>query len=245
MRQIRTQRDRLSDAMLSLVLLNYCARTDGTIGDRLKVAKLMFLATHDLLSQQFKALNFSFYRYSYGPFTPELYDTWGELNWMGFLEVPPSSRGEIKLTASGLSAAVRYEKRLKALGNELFIQSFRQVADSYCQYDTKELLDVVYDMKVVPLGWQQPIQIRDIPAKAFLTWVLESEESLREIRIDDELAMDFFNELERSPIPPSIDDETYRKIYASALKGVLAEREEGSGTVVTRSDLQKRLEGEV
>ena len=243
MRQTRTQRDRLSDAMLSLVLLNYCARTDGTIGDRLKVAKLIFLATHDLLSQQFKALNFSFYRYSYGPFTPELYDTWGELTWMGFLEVPPSSRGEIKLTDSGLAAAVRYEKRLITLGNESFIQSFRQVADSYCQYDTKELLEAVYQMKVVPLGWQQPIQIRDVPSKASLTWILESDESLREVRIDDELAMDFFNELERSPKPQFIGDNTYRKIYASALKGLRAEREGDPGTVVSRSDLQEKLEG--
>ena len=85
----RSDRDSLTDALLSLVFLNHCAPAENTaIGDRLKVAKLLFLATHDLFSRQTRAFSFSFYRYHHGPFTRELYETWGELSRMGFLGHP-------------------------------------------------------------------------------------------------------------------------------------------------------------
>ena len=91
MRTYRNKREALSDSVISLVFLDLCASESGVIGDRLKVAKLLFLATFNSLSQQWKAFNYSFHRYNYGTFTTELYETWSELSWAGFLEVPNGS----------------------------------------------------------------------------------------------------------------------------------------------------------
>lgn len=243
MRLNRSNRERLTDAMLSLVLLNTCASENGSIGDRLKVTKLLFLATYELFAQQTRAFNFSFYRYHHGPFTTELYETWGELGWIGFLEVPPGPTGQIALTATGLKAAEHYHQRLDNLGNVAVLQAFKHVSDTYASLPTDELLKRVYGMEVTPLGWQQPVRIGDAPMGTYFTCVLEAEESRASVLVDDAIANEFFNELPRGPRPQGIADAVYRDIYASAVRGTKAERAGLPATEVSRSELERKLRG--
>jgi len=244
MRLTRNPRERLVDALLSLVLLNFCApHPEGVVGDRLKVAKLLFLATHELLAKQAKALSFSFYRYYHGPFTTELYETWGELSWIGFLDVPPGATGKIVLTDSGVEAAKRYERRLADLGNGWALQSFRHIADTYCQLHTSELLRRVYTMEVRPLGWNQHISISDAPMGTYFTCALDSDEARQAVAIDDALASEFFNDLTREYRPRHASDAEYREIYTSTIRGVRAERAGLPATEVSWSELERKLKG--
>lgn len=244
MRLTRSSRDRLSDALLSLVLLNFCASAGGrAIGDRLKVAKLLFLATHNLFTKQAKAFSFSFYRYYHGPFTTELYETWGELNWMGFLEIQPGPAGEIVLTEAGIKAAEHYEQRLKALGNQEVLQVFKQVSDTYRQLSTEELLRQVYGMEVVPLGWQQRVRISNTPMGTYFTCVLDKEEARESVAIDDATASEFFNELPRAPRPQTVSDVLRREIYASAVRGIRAEKAGLPAIEVSWEEIRQKLQG--
>jgi hypothetical protein len=243
MRLTRSNRERQTDALLSLTLLNLCASQTGIIGDRLKVTKLLFLATYRLFSNQARAFNFSFYRYHHGPFTTELYETWGELSWMGFLEVPAGPSGELCLTEKGIAAAKRYEQRLLELDNEWVLQEFRHIADRYCQLDTHDLLKQVYSMELTPLGWQRQTRISEVPMGTYFTCILDSDEAVRSLAIDDTIANAFFNEIPRAVRPQSMSDAAYREIYASAVKGVLAEKAGLPSLAVSRSEIEQKLRG--
>ncbi|PKB73681.1 MAG: hypothetical protein BZY75_00500, partial [SAR202 cluster bacterium Io17-Chloro-G7] len=111
MRTTRNNREKLNDALCSLVLLDLCAAESGIVGDRLKVTKLIFLATLELLQRQIKGLNYSFYRYPHGPFTIELYETWGEICWMGYLDVPAGAK---KLSQNSSRHCRRYHRSAQA-----------------------------------------------------------------------------------------------------------------------------------
>ena len=85
----RTPRELLTDSILTLTLYYLCglvSQDSMRIGDRLKAAKLTFYSTYPCYRQGIKALNYSFQKFTHGPFTRELYETWGSLQWDGFCE---------------------------------------------------------------------------------------------------------------------------------------------------------------
>ena len=240
----RNDRERFIDAMLSLVLLRGCVSEDGnTIGDRLKVTKLLFLAAHDLFSRQTKAFNFSFYRYHHGPFTTELYETWEELSWMGFLEIEPGPRGRLKLTDAGVKAAEWYDQRLRISRNQPIMQVFDRVANSYAQLSTAELLQRVYSMTVVPLGWQGQVDVRQTPPGVYYTCNLDYEEAKLSVTIDDDTAREFFGEMPSAQKARERAGADYNEIYASALRGIRAERAGFPATEVSLKEIRQKLEG--
>ena len=244
MRFGRSEQERLTDALLTLVLLDACTSDDGkTVGDRLKVTELVFLAAHSLFSEQTRAFNFSFYRYHYGPFTTELYETWEELGWMGFLELEPGTSGRLKLTEAGVKGAECYEQRLRQSGNHAILQTFKRISDTYAQLSTGELLQRVYGMEIAPLGWRQPMAVRQIPKDAYLTGILEEKEAKTSLNIDDDTVRDFFGESPAAQKSREKAGAAYEEIYASALAGVRAERAGLPGTKVSLTELRRKLEG--
>ena len=240
----RNERERLTDGMLSLVLLKACVSDDGkTVGDRLKVARLLFLATHDLFSRQNKAFNFSFYRYHHGPFTTELYETWEELGWMGFLELEPGAAGRLKLTDEGVAGAERYEQRLLQLGNHSIIQTFKRISDSYAQLSTDEILQKVYSMEIAPLGWREPVNLRQTPQGSYFTAILDEKEAKLSLIIDDDIVGEFFAESPAAQKSKEKAGAAYEEIYASALRGVRAARAGLPATEVSLREMRQNLEG--
>lgn len=244
MRTVRNNRERLTDALFSLVLLDLCASESGVIGDRLKVTKIIFLATFELLNRQIKGLNYSFYRYAHGPFTTELYETWGELCWMGYLDVPTGAKSEITVTDSGHIAASRYLQRLEALDNAPIINVFKQVCDSYASLGTNELLKHVYEMLVTPVGWHQRLQIKEVPSGTYLTCVLDSNEAAKTANIDEDIVAEFFNQIPRAKRPEHVSDTAFQEIYASAMRGTQAEKAGVAGTRVGWQELEQKLTGD-
>ena len=244
MRLQRTDRERLGDAPLSLVLLDRCAQEDGVVGDRLKVAKLTFLPTHKMYTEQVKAFNFSFYRYTHGPFTRELYETWGELEWMGFLEIQPGPRGNIIVTEQGGQAAKRYRTWLLELGNGRVLEELERTADSYSQLSTSELLRKVYELQVLAVGWSHKVRIRELPANAYLTCALETEEARDSAHLDDSIVGDFFSQIPRAERPGDITDAIHQQIYAAAAKGTRAAKAGVETSEVSWDELKRKLEDE-
>lgn len=240
----RSIRERLVDGLLTLVLLGLCATGErNVIGDRLKVTKLVFLACHDLFSRQVKAFNFSFYRFHYGPFTTELYETWGELGWMDFLEVGPGNKGDISLTPTGIQAAERYRVMLEDLGNDQVLGVFRQVADTFGELSTDEVLRQVYAKEVIPVGWGESILVREMPHEVYLTGVLDQREARAAVRLDDDVLREFFGELpeiEESRKRAGVD---YAELYDSARRGLAAKRNGAVGIEVSVRELERKLGG--
>ena len=240
----RNERERLTDAILSLVLMRACVLDDGrTVGDRLKVAQLLFLATHDLFSRQSKVFNFSFYRYHQGPFTTELYETWEELGWMGFLELEPGAAGVLRLTEAGVAGAERYEQRLHKLGNHTALQTFKRISDTYAQLSSGELLKKVYSMEVTPLGWREQVNLRQAPIGAYFTGMLDEKEARLSLIIDDDTVRDFFCQSPAAQDSRERAGADYAEIYASALQGVRAARAGLPATEVSLTEIRQSLEG--
>ncbi len=247
MRLSRTRQEVESDTLLSLILLDMCADDSGAVGDRLKTTKLLFLAAIESSKRRLKGLNYSFYRYTHGPFTRELYATWEELSELGYLDVPVERFGIITVTEEGRAAARHFRNRMESRalpGMANVTQVFSQVADTFSSLGTAEILRCVYDMEVVPVGWQQQVAIRDVPNGAFFTCILEATESLEAFEMDEYTQSEFREKTIRPLRPERISDEEYDAIYRSALSGVRARKNGGQGTIVSWPDLERKLTGE-
>ena len=175
MRFIRNSREKLQDLALSLTLFGACQ--DGTtIGDRLKVTKLMFLTSHSLFERQIKGFSLNFYRYTHGPFTPEVYEIWEELAWMGLLSVESGARGELGLTPEGQRMAGLVTGQLEAESScSPYLELIRLIADAWASSTTSELLRHVYDLKVKPIGYRHNLPLRDVPSNERLTGILSDD----------------------------------------------------------------------
>ena len=172
MRFIRNQREKLQDLALSLVLFRACQQ-GAHLGDRLKVTKLLFLATYGLFSRDMKGLSLSFYRYTHGPFTAEVYEIWEELAWMGFLESEGGASGKLGLTPKGQQAAEKITSKLDCEEScKVFLQQTNQIADAWCSASTAELLQHVYSLTVRPIGYSLDVPLRDVPHGERLTGII-------------------------------------------------------------------------
>lgn len=187
MRYDRTQREALSDAVVTLCLLDRSA-PEGPAGDRLKVAKLVFLATWEMFRRRWKGLNFSFYRYTYGPFTPQLYETWEELSWAGLLDLGPGPAGRIRLTEQGREICHKLWREVFGLpANRPFAELLESLVTTYGPQGTRQILQDVYHLEVRPLPHGEPQPVRDVPAGAYITACLEPQEAKLVLEVSDEV----------------------------------------------------------
>lgn len=199
LRTVRTDEEQLTDALVTLAAFARVQQTSGgRVGDRLKAAKLLFLMSHALFVDRVRALHFSFYRYMYGPFTPELYDTWEELAFAGYLTRGSGPKGEIVVTPEGLECAERFSgevlgmhrssptgEMVESRAGSAVREVIDQVADSKASYRTGELLDAVYAMQLRPLGWGEPVQVKDVPVGVYLTKIVEEREATAVLRVPE------------------------------------------------------------
>ena len=177
MRFIRNQREKLQDLALSLALFGAC-QEGKSIGDRLKVTKLLFLATHNLFSRDIKGLSLSFYRYTHGPFTTEVYEIWEELAWMGLLDCEGGAAGQLGLTSKGQQVAGQITSTLSQEAScKVFLQQTRQIADAWCSANTGELLQHVYSLAVRPYGYDKDLPLSDVPQGQRLTGIIPDRDA--------------------------------------------------------------------
>lgn len=191
MRYDRTQKEALADALVTLCLLDRSA-LEGPVGDRLKVVKLVFLATWEMFQNRWKGLNFSFYRYTYGPFTPQLYETWEELSWAGLLEIGSGPDGKIALTEEGRSLAQRVWREVFDLPrHRAFAEVLDRIAARHGGQDTGQILRHVYLLQAPPASGGRPVPIRDMASGTYITACLEPEDADLRLDIPDQLLSEF------------------------------------------------------
>ena len=144
----------------------------------------MFEATLSLFKQQAKGLNYSFHRYTYGPFTIEAYEAWAELSWLGWLDVESGPSGSMAVTQPGRIVASTYERKLeKEWGGEFVLKVFKQVADTYCPLNTTELLRKVYTQEVEQVGLQRRLKIGDAQQGVYFTCIVDEENATNKLNI--------------------------------------------------------------
>jgi len=235
----RGAREFLVDGVLMLVLMLRCS-PGGPVGDRLKVMKLAFLATYDMFRRRAKGFSYSFYRYQYGPFTSEVYETWQDLSSAGLMELSPQPQGQIGLTAAGRDFAEAFAAEVLTRGeNSQFDQILSGVADSYGADSTTELLRKVYGMQVRPLGWEDFTTIGATPEGLYLTKRIEVAEARAILQVDDSWLHRFDAVRQEaaaavSGVPFLHTERTLQEIAAA-----LEAEHRGEGTPVTISEVRR------
>ena len=155
----RTRARSWVEAAILLSLWTRCARRpQEDAGDRLRLMKLAFLATHDLQEQRFQALDFTFYRWTWGPLSNEVSDAWEALTASGLME-----EGErFLVTDDGLELAGLFEQEV--LGDEPnhpVRRTIDRVAEAWAgRMATKPMLDHVHGMAVRPVGGEGKASVR-------------------------------------------------------------------------------------
>ena len=191
MRFERTREETIKDKALLLVLFAKVHLLQSRVGDRLKMQKLAFLLNYPLFQGRIKGLNLTFFTYRWGPFTKDLYDVETDFEVAKLMDRVGK---QFKITETGLALASQLEEAMRGdPENGTIFQALDQVVETHGESTTKELLDLVHNMQVVPLGWQEPEKLDSLPLHLDLTAVLSDEESNEILEIDqgwlDSLAM--------------------------------------------------------
>lgn len=178
MRRERTEYERMVDNVLLLSLwarAQECSPGREFIGGRLKLMKLAFLVAYDLYWKKIKGLNTRFFRYTYGPYSKMVSDSWDELLKREYL----SEEEVFATTDKGRLFADAFTKEVLALPeNQQIASVIDAVIRKYAAFDTDELLRVVYNMPSKTVGGSVPAStIEMTPFRCDFTDILEEEDS--------------------------------------------------------------------
>ena len=160
------------DAAILLTLWTSAAKKPWeNAGDRLRLMKLAFLATHDLREQRFRALGLKFYRWTWGPLSNEVYSTWEALAASGLME----EEERFIVTEDGAELAELFGREV--IGNEPNAhvrQTIDRIAEEWAgRMATKPILDHVYRMKVRPVDGDKKITVKQASMGTRLTEPVE------------------------------------------------------------------------
>lgn len=178
----RTREDMVRDAALLLTLWARCSTApEKDLGDRLRLMKLAFLAQHRFVAARLRALNLSFYRWTWGPLSNEVYDAWNALTRAGLMEEDE----RFVLTPRGRSLAEAFfEEVVRAERNVMTRETIDAVAGRWRDAETPKLLDAVYGMSIVLPGENRARPVRSIEAGVELLRPLSPDEARVEFDID-------------------------------------------------------------
>lgn len=182
-REHRTPEEKLTDNALLLALMGQVSVTPDCpyVGDRLKVMKLAFLAAHRMFAARDKGLNFTFYRWKFGPVSNHVYEAWEVLTSASLL----TEEEEFSLTRRGSTLAQAFWADVLSLPvNAPFANVIGDVAHKFGSWNHDDLMNEVYAMKVKPVRSTRQLLIRDVPERIHLTEALTSAEAKRELQVE-------------------------------------------------------------
>lgn len=239
MRFSRNRREELVDGLLTLALLRL-AMPEGPGSDRLKVAKLVFIPCLEMFEQRAKGFNFSFYRYTWGPFTKELYETWEDLEWAGLLEVGSGASGKITLTQQGHELAASFiEEVLDTPKNRPFLECLRSAAEKYGTLSTGALLKQVYSRPVTPIGFIKRVTVGATPIGLYFTAPWDEDVAVSSLDVPDVWLARADAHRQRAQAQtagrPDIAEESILEELAQAV----AADERGEGRRLTAQDVEE------
>ena len=146
---MRTADERRTDAALLLALWARSVESPHEdAGDKLWQMKLAFLASLDLAKGRVHGLNLSFYRWTWGPLSNEVYDAWDDLAEGQFVQ--PDEH--FVLTRRGLELAQAFYEEVVCDERNVHVrESIDRVATAWNgRPETRKLMEHVYDLEIVP-----------------------------------------------------------------------------------------------
>lgn len=160
---MRTADQRRTDAALLLTLWAKAAETPVVdAGDKLWQMKLAFLVALDLVDARVQGLNLSFYRWTWGPLSNEVYEAWDDLTASKLVQADE----HFVFTRTGLDLAQAfYQEVVCGEPNLLVREAVDRVAGAWHgQPVTARILKHVYDLEIAPCGDESlsPLPIRNI-----------------------------------------------------------------------------------
>jgi uncharacterized phage-associated protein len=183
-REERTQDEVIIDDALILALYSLAQdrSSQGTVGDRLKAMKLVFLANHDMFRQQAKGLNCTFFRWDWGPMSNEVYRAWEQLIYAGFLE----EEEDLVVTPRGKEFAEAFLAEVLSLEeNRFFLMAIRHIADEWGDKSRSEMLSAVYKVEISPVGSPLRMTVADAPRTIHFTEALDEHETKIALRVPE------------------------------------------------------------
>ena len=158
--QLTPEQQRINAAML-LTLWAQCAeRPRVEAGDKTRQMKLAFLAALCASKEKVSAYNLSFYGWTWGPMSNEVYASWGMLEASGLVE----SEEEFVFTRAGLRLASEfYADVLGEEPNALVREIVDGVANEWRpRPGARAILDHVYAVELPLADNRTPIALRDV-----------------------------------------------------------------------------------
>jgi len=145
------------------------------VGDRLKMMKLAFLAAYPLYWDRIKALNLRFYRYTWGPYTEQVSDSWDDLCARHLL----GEEEMFYVTEEGERLARSFRDEVLGLSENQDIRRWLEdVVEAHAALDTQSLLSKVYDMYCYTLESPgRKHRIKSISQRQQFTAILEAEDA--------------------------------------------------------------------
>ncbi len=179
----------LVDAALMLVLWHRAAPQGGgdfhdenDVGDRLRLMKLAFLAAHRFNEQQIAGLGLTFYRWTWGPLSNQVYAVWELLERAGALH----EEEQWLITESGASLSdAFYGEVLQAESNRGARQAFDDIAARWRDEPlTSAIMKHVYGLDVRPAGSSLPVTVARVPLGDTIITPLEASIDSRGFEVD-------------------------------------------------------------
>ena len=160
---MRTADERRTDAALLLALWARAAEAPAEdAGDKLWQMKLAFLVALDLVGAPVQGLNLSFYRWTWGPLSNEVYEAWDDLTANGLVQADE----HFVFTRTGLDLAQAFYEEVVCDEPNLLVRDAvdRVVRAWHGQPATAKILKHVYDLQIAPGGDEglSHLSIRDI-----------------------------------------------------------------------------------
>lgn len=116
------------------------------VGDRLKAMKIAYLAARELAAQRLSGLSLTFYRWTWGPLSNDVYYVWSLLCDAGLME----EEELFSVTASGSRLADAFwTEVLRSEANRPFMDVLESVARRYGPLGTDSVLQEVYELPEV------------------------------------------------------------------------------------------------
>jgi uncharacterized protein YwgA len=185
-----------------LILYSFLlAEKYGEIQGRLKFQKLVFLAENELMENDIKALHFKFFKYQFGPFSKELLTDYLELNNNNFV----SSYFTLKNKAKNFLEYI-LTPLIEIKNNHNAFKIITETFAKYAKYTSTRLMELVYDMKIIPYDIPIEMKIKNIPA--FI----------------DILAPEYFNAKETFEIPDWLLEDAKDEFESSELTKIESNR---------------------
>ena len=221
----KTREESLADKALLLALLSKVqSKNRGRIGDRLKMQKLSFLLCYRLFERRLKGLNYVYFTYRWGPFTKDIYEAEADFEEANLL----ARRGKYyRLTESGEALGNAIAESMNHIqSNAPILQVLDEVVTEFATWPTDQLIAHTHKMKVLPVGWHEACILESLPMNLDLTAVLDNEESVTVLKIDTGWLKSFGAALEGpgAQRPSEVTDSYYWEAYASAARGLEAEK---------------------